>query len=453
MCIIISFSAIAQIEPNNNFESFDEIGDFIEMRLWTNEGGIEINGHIRMELTCDETVSVQGESYDCHVISIKGTGEIDSSLGPEGTWKISGKEFSDISNDRPVKSESIMKMTMTFQGETAKLTTETTKEQLSWITNWSREDEPDIGDSWTETREDEIITQNTAKTPEGDDTYSDTVTEMTVIYFEYVDDEYINSDLGNTECKVIQSYNQDDIYFVEDNYVVTYIDKELNIPVKTDTYEYGDTITTMELVAYKIGSEKAGTEVIGPIGSQDDDHGMFGLGNIAGVDTFFVLMVVILVVIVLLIAIFLLKGHKEEDALTENQFTIQQTVVPQQTAQPQLMGSSQHQLPLPPPPPVPQQANTYNCPHCGKPFTVQPSEQTQQVSCPSCMGQVTINPMQKKPLPLPPPPEEPEIEFQLIQQPDQHEDKRKEALEILKIRLAKGEIDLKIYRELKKEIE
>jgi uncharacterized membrane protein/DNA-directed RNA polymerase subunit RPC12/RpoP len=386
------------------------------------------------------------------VINVKGTGEIDSGLGIEGTWKISGKEFSDKSKDRTVMSESFVVMSMTFQGETAKFTTDTTMEQLSWNTNWSSEENPDVGDLWKETKEEEATITNTAVTPEGDDKFTDTATESTVTYYAYVDDENINSKLGNMECKVIQSYDEDDIFFYEDNYVATYIDKELNIPVKTETYEYGDPVTTMELIAYKIGSDKAGTEVIGPIGGQEDEKGMFGLGKIAGVDSFFILMAVILVIIVLIIAVFLLKGHKEEDALAEDQFTIEPTTLPQQPVQSQDMGSQQ-QPPIPPPPPVPQQVNTYNCPHCGKPFTVQPSEQIQQVSCPSCMGQVTINPKQKQPPPPPPPPEEPETEFQLIQQPEQHEDSRKEALEILKIRLAKGEIDLKVYRELKKEIE
>lgn len=53
-------------------------------------------------------------------------------------------------------------------------------------------------------------------------------------------------------------------------------------------------------------------------------------------------------------------------------------------------------IPPPPPPPQPPASQmkviTYNCPHCGKPFTAQSSGQSQIVSCPSCRGQVTVGP-------------------------------------------------------------
>jgi DNA-directed RNA polymerase subunit RPC12/RpoP len=47
------------------------------------------------------------------------------------------------------------------------------------------------------------------------------------------------------------------------------------------------------------------------------------------------------------------------------------------------------QPPQPTPPPQPG-IKTYNCPHCGKPFTSQIPQQAMVVSCPSCGGRTTI---------------------------------------------------------------
>ena len=44
---------------------------------------------------------------------------------------------------------------------------------------------------------------------------------------------------------------------------------------------------------------------------------------------------------------------------------------------------------------------TYNCPHCTRPFSVQPTGQAQTVACPSCRGQVTIGPQQPQQLQQP----------------------------------------------------
>lgn len=133
-----------------------------------------------------------------------------------------------------------------------------------------------------------------------------------------------------------------------------------------------------------------------------------------------------------------------------------------------------------------QEPTSFNCPHCGKPFTAQQSDQAQQVSCPSCSGQVTISPLpqpqlqypaqeppaQQPPQPPPPPPlqqpvqepqqpsqkpqqqlQEPPTQFQSTQPSSQLVMEGEGPLDILKKRLAKGEIDLKTYRELKKELE
>jgi uncharacterized membrane protein len=471
-----SLGAMAQIEPIGSFESFNEVGDYIEMSFWTDEDGFDMSGHMRIELTHDKTVTVQGESYDCRVTIMKGSGEFDSGFGPKGTWEVSGKQYSDKSDGRSVKSESVMDMIMTYLEETVKMKTETTTELMSFSTNWTSEENPVIGDFWMETVEEETTTINTANTPDGIETETDTETEITITYYAYIGEEDVDSDLGKIECRVIQNYDEDDIFFSEDNYIVTYMDKELNIPVKTETYEYGEPVLTMELIAYKIGSDKAGTEVIGPIGGEEEDRGLFGMGKIAGVDISLIVIIAVLALIFLLIAVLLLRGHKEPESTTESQYTVNQSMQPKQPPQYQqpVQPPTKQQQPPPPPPPVPTEATTFNCPHCGKPFSAQPTDQAQMVYCPSCRGQVTINPQQQpqlqqpssqptqphpqpppsqQPSEPPPPTEEPLTEFQLLEPPDQHEEARKEAIDILKMRLAKGEIDLKVYRELKKELE
>ena len=77
--------------------------------------------------------------------------------------------------------------------------------------------------------------------------------------------------------------------------------------------------------------------------------------------------------------------------------------------------------------------------------TYQPSLKPQQPPPP-------IQP-QAQPPPPPPPYEKPLLESHQLQPQDQHEIRKEEALDILKKRLAKGEIDLETYEELKKEIE
>jgi uncharacterized membrane protein/DNA-directed RNA polymerase subunit RPC12/RpoP len=404
LSVCFSFGAAAQIEVTDNYENLDDVGDFIEVSFWTDEDDIEMSGNLRMELTCDETVRVHGKSYDCHVINVKGNGDFDSGLGIKGSWDVTGKQFSDKSDGSSVKSELLLEMTMTYQGETYTMTSDMTTERLSWSTNWTGQGDPVIGDCWKETCQEKSVSRNTAETPEGTETTTDTDTDTDVTINTYVGDENVNSKLGNIECRVIQSYDEDDMYYKDEDYVLNYIDKELNIPVKYETYEDGDPVLTMETVAYKIGSDKAGTEVIGPIGGVEDDKGLFGLGKIAGFDISLILIIVALVAIVLIIAVFMMtRGHSQPETPAGAQYPTQQPSAPQPPSRPSYM----------PPPPrlqtAPSQMNAYNCPHCGKPFSAQPSYQVQQLSCPSCSGRVTINPQQPRvpaPKPSPAPPQQ-----------------------------------------------
>jgi DNA-directed RNA polymerase subunit RPC12/RpoP len=65
----------------------------------------------------------------------------------------------------------------------------------------------------------------------------------------------------------------------------------------------------------------------------------------------------------------------------------------QQPAQyPPQYQQQQYQPPPQPTPPPSQGVKTYNCPHCGKPFTSQIPQQTMVVTCPSCGGRTTIGP-------------------------------------------------------------
>jgi uncharacterized Zn finger protein (UPF0148 family) len=112
-------------------------------------------------------------------------------------------------------------------------------------------------------------------------------------------------------------------------------------------------------------------------------------------------------------------------------------------------------------------ATSFNCPHCGKPFTAQQTGQVQQVGCPSCRAQVTIPPLQQPQpqqppqqvpqqspqQPTPPPPQPSPIQTQPVPPPKPPETEEESAMDILKKRLAKGEIDIETYRKLKKEIE
>jgi uncharacterized membrane protein/DNA-directed RNA polymerase subunit RPC12/RpoP len=400
--VCFSFGATAQIEPGDNFDCFRDEGDYIEMSFWSDEDDMDISGYMRMELKCDETVRVHGESYDCHVLSVKGSGEFDSGIGPKGNWEISGKQYSDKSDGSAVKSELLMKMTMSYQGETYRMTSDTTTERLSWSTNWTSDVDPDIGDCWKETDQEKTISRTTSETPEGDETYTDTTTDMDVTCYMYVGDENVNSKIGNIECKMIQSYDEDDLYYKDEDYVVSYMDKDLNLPVKSEVYENGDPVLTMETVAYKIGSDKAGTEVIGPIGGEED-RGLFGLGKIFGIDISLILLIVVLVTIVLIIAVFMMRrGHGEPETSPGGQWSGQQPLTPPPPPQPPYLQSPRQQ-------PAPSLMATYNCPHCRNPFSAQPSTQAKQVSCPSCSGLVTINPQQPRiqaPKPSPAPPEQ-----------------------------------------------
>jgi DNA-directed RNA polymerase subunit RPC12/RpoP len=62
---------------------------------------------------------------------------------------------------------------------------------------------------------------------------------------------------------------------------------------------------------------------------------------------------------------------------------------PPQYQQQQYQQPPQQPQPQPTPPPS-QGVKTYNCPHCGKPFTSQIPQQPMVVSCPSCGGRTTI---------------------------------------------------------------
>lgn len=312
-----SFNGVrAQSDFEFEMDDFVNIGEFMEMKMSADSEGMDMIGYMRFELTGENTISVKGKSYECLVATLIGNGDISSSLGISGTFKVSGNMWMDKGTGNTVKSTFIMDMTVKYQGQSLSMKSEGITIPISSISNWTSDKDQRIGDTWKVTSTAEVTTTETSDTPDGKETDSNTETVTTVTYYERVEDRTVTTGLGTFECKVTKSYDEDDIYYSEYDYKLDYSDRNGIIPVKYETYEDGDKTMEMEITAYNFGGVSGGEEVIGPIGSKkgdDDDKesGMFGLGKVAGLDVFLIIVLIIILLIVLILAGIALRKRKK----------------------------------------------------------------------------------------------------------------------------------------------
>jgi hypothetical protein len=321
-----------------------DTGDFMEMKLSGYAEDMEMNGYFRFEFTGEETITVKGESYDCVVGTMSGYGDIDSDYGVTGTFTASGTIWMEKDTGDEIKDTFIMEMKMEYKGEQMTMRTEETEILISEESTWTSSDDPEIGDTWIETTVSEVTTVDITITEDGKEKDTDTDTETTVEYHEYIKDKTITTDLGTYECCVIKSYDEDNKYYSDYDYDLDYSCKKDELPIKFESYEDGDLSMEMELIAYELAGFSGGKEVIGSLSGEADEEedGMLGMGTVAGVDTF-VLIIVALIVVVLLILVGIMMGKKKSHGI-----------------QPEPYGQAGAVQPQPPPPP-----STHYCQTCG----------------------------------------------------------------------------------------
>ncbi len=300
------------------FDEFGEIGDYIETKIMTGEDAeMKMGGYIRLETTHEETITVKGESYDCGVVSLKGSGNLEYDFGPEGTWRATGNVWWDKVAENRVKATSNIKINVKYQSEFSKITRKSTSIYISSISTWTSEADPELGDEWTETIVADLTETETSDTPDGINSETDTYTVTTIEHYKYIEDKTITTQLGSFECRVIKSYEEDDYDYQSgfndtDTYDLDYIDNNNNIPLRFESYEDGSLAFELEVIAYNFGEQSGGTEVVGTIDDEkeDEDSGMLGLGKVAGIDIFILVLVAIIILVILVIVGFAMKKLK-----------------------------------------------------------------------------------------------------------------------------------------------
>jgi hypothetical protein len=381
LLVTLSFGAVnivsAQQGLDMDMEEMGEIGEFMEFSMWGEEEldddmSFTMDGYIRVEITGEDKITVEGESYDCLIMSIEGSGDITSDFGLEGSWSMSGKMYGDKATEETVKETSTMTIKMEYEGEKVTVTTEETTIPISKTSTWKGEGDPNIGDEWTITTEVEVESFETIKTSEGTETDHDEDDDIDIEFKEYLRDQTESTKLGSFECRVIKTYEAGDD--PTEDYSLDYYCKTDNIPVKSEQYSNGDLGFEMEATAYDVGGKSKGTSTVGPLGAggeAEEAEGMLGMGKVAGLDTFIIMILAIVIVVILLVLVVAMKRSKQparppgypQQPRPQAPPPPQQAAYPQQPAYQQPPQQPAYQQPPPPPQaPAPSQ---YSCRTCG----------------------------------------------------------------------------------------
>ncbi|UCH88667.1 MAG: hypothetical protein JSV49_10505 [Thermoplasmata archaeon] len=356
------------------------------MKELNTEDYFEMSNYIRCEVTGEETVVVEDKSYDCLVVTIEIEGDFIEEDGTESELRTSGKVWIDKTTEKPVKNTQRMKINVGNKEDRATYILEQTMIIIYEKSTWVSEDEPEIGDTWKVTKKMEGTVTETYETQEENMKSTDSLSQKKITHYEYLKDETITMELGTFDCRVIKSYNDDNYYNPDVEYSLNYFDKELNLPIKLQNYDFGVLTSEMVLISYKIGDVSGGEEVIGPLGSGDEkeDEGILGLGKVAGIDTFILIIMAILTVLAMIILGFALnKRKKSRRARAEAYAQPEGLPPPPPPPQPGYRKPSYqyspppppprvlqiyYEEPPPPPPPPPPPLSQNSCWNCGGPL-------------------------------------------------------------------------------------
>jgi hypothetical protein len=326
------------------------VGDFVELSMEMNDDEMEMSGYLRGEITgTEDIINVKGTEYTVLTLTMYGKGTFSNNQGMTGDWTTSGNIYYDITTEENVKETSLMKMTMKYQGETASYTSESETIPIHRMSTLKEGTEPMIGDTWTITVNEKIISKVTTVSPDGErETSEETEIESTVTNYEYIRNDTITVPAGTFSCVVVRDVYSDD---EPGEYTISYKDKDIGT-VKSEDYDsYDIQIGKMEIIAYKFENlgKQGGECVIGPIdalGEEEDekDQGLFNLGKVAGIDTFILFMLIVILLVILMIGIVAMKKRKKASPMPDGPY-------PQQQA-------TEHQQP--------PQKQQYPCPSCGQ---------------------------------------------------------------------------------------
>ena len=313
--IVVSSNLVSYVDAQSDTEvgsaGMSEKGDFIEMETWTyiDDPGLEVAGHMRLEITGSGQTTVNNVTYDCYTAVYYGRGDINSDYGDKGSWKIDSDLFIDRITGNIVRETGTSDMNIKIKSYELLIHTDSTKILLSKSSTWTGDASPQINDTWSVTTVENETIEEFYRAEENTESRSDAQTKTTVTHYTYLEDGWLTTKLGTNKCRVYESYDNETPVFVE-NYTLEYIDKEKDIPIKTVIFEYGETASYFETIAYKIGDMKGGTSVLVP---EEDDRGLFGLGKIGPVDVFYI----IIAVIVIAVTVVLLLLNKRRKAKAE----------------------------------------------------------------------------------------------------------------------------------------
>lgn len=347
VCIILSsifFSgAYAQDDVfSTEFKMEDAaVGDFIELSMEMNDDEMEMSGYLRGEITGKEDIiNVKGTEYTVLTMTMYGKGTMRNNQGLTGDWTTSGNIYYDITTEENVKETSLMKMTMKYQGETAKYSEESETIPIRRMSTLKKGTEPMIGDTWIVTEKEERTSKTTTVSPDGErETSEETEIETTVTDYVCIRNDTVIVPAGTFSCAVIHVVDRDD---EPGEYTISYKDRDIGTVKSEDYNSYGIQTGKMETIAYDFKNlgKQGGECVIGTLdalGEEEDDkdQGLFNLGKVAGIDTFILIMLIVILLVILMIGIVAMKKRKKTTPIPDGQYPQQRATAPQQQPQKQ----------------------------------------------------------------------------------------------------------------------
>lgn len=340
------------------------VGDFMEWSMDMNEDDVEMSGHMRFEVTSlNDTITVKGSEYAVLTFKMSGQGTLTSIYGVEGEWEASGVFYIDRTTERNIEYTMTMDMSATYLGQTSQMVHENTSILLGESSTIPENYQLSIGDSWTETKIEEITETETIIYPDGEeDTSTKTTTVTTVVDYEYYSEDVTTVPAGTFNTSVFYIVDRDN----PKEYTIGYFDRQIGLEVKYEYYDDNDDLTgEVELIAFNFESlqESGGESVLGPIEDdikKPDDKGLFNLGKLGALDIF-ILLVIAIFIIMILIGIIVVKKSGKSTAQSETEYTKQSASTQPKSA---------------------QQAPVSNCPSCGGQLTyVEPYQRWYCFSC------------------------------------------------------------------------
>ena len=100
---ILSFDSAGNDMVPMNPDSHPSEGDYIEYDINAYYDDANLSGTGRIEIGGTEEIKIEGESYECIVVTITGSGEIEYDFGVTAYWELDSTMYEDVDKELIIK--------------------------------------------------------------------------------------------------------------------------------------------------------------------------------------------------------------------------------------------------------------------------------------------------------------------------------------------------------------